>query len=125
MKGIHPNTRDDGVIDYLSQYGKVVTNKVIYGVFGDGPLKGIRNGDRLYKVEIKPSINLGTYHVIDGNKVTARYPGQQLTCARCFGTPSTCPGRGIARKCEVEQGPRVEFVTYIKDLWNKIGHSPE
>ena len=118
MKGIHPNTRDDGVIDYLSKYGKVVTNKVIYGVFGDGPLKGIKNGDRLYKVEVKPTINLGTYHVIDGNKVTARYPGQQQTCARCF-------DRGVERKCEVEEGPNVECITNIKDLWHKIGYSPE
>ena len=30
MKGIHPNTRDDGVINYLEKYGKVGTNKVVY-----------------------------------------------------------------------------------------------
>ena len=87
MRGIHPNTRDDGVTDYLSKYGRLVTSKVIYGVFGDGPLKGLRNGDRSYKLELKPTLNLGTYHVIDGQKVTAKYPGQQQTCARCFGTP--------------------------------------
>ena len=125
FKGIHPNTRDDGVVDYLSKYGKVVANKVIYGVFGEGPLRGIRNGDRSYKVEIKPMINIGTYHVLDGQKVTARYPGQQQTCARCFGTPFTCPGKGIARRCEAEEGPRVEFSRYIQDLWHKIGYSPE
>ena len=125
FKGIHPNTRDDGVVDYLSKYGKVVANKVIYGVFGEGPLRGIRNGDRSYKVEIKPTINIGTYHVLDGQKVTARYPGQQQTCARCFGTPFTCPGKGMARKCELESGPRVEFSQYIQDLWHKIGYSPE
>ena len=49
---------------------------------GDGPLKGFRNGDRMYKMEIKRNTNLGTYHVIDGQRVTARYPGQQQTCAR-------------------------------------------
>ena len=124
MKGIHPNTRDDGVVDYLSKYGRLVTSKVIYGVFGDGPLQGIRNGDRLYKVELKPSINLGTYHVIDGQKVTARYPGQQQTCARCFGTPQTCPGKGMARRCEQEGGPRTEFTDYIFQLWDKIGYNP-
>ena len=104
LKGIHPNTRDDVVMDYLSKYGKVVTNKVIYVVFGEGPLKGMRNGDRSYKVELKPLTNLGTYHVLDGLKVTARYSGQQQTCARCFGTPATCPGRGMARKCELKRG---------------------
>ena len=124
MKGIHPNTRDDGVLDYLSKYGKVVTSKVIYGVFGEGPLKGIRNGDRSYKVEIKPSTNLGTYHVIDGQKVTARYSGQQQTCARCFGTPLNCPGKGMARRCELENGPKVDFTDYIYQLWDKIGYRP-
>ena len=124
MKGIHPNTRDDGVMDYLSKYGKVVTSKVIYGVFGDGPLKGMRNVDRSYKVEIKPLTNLGTYHVVDGQKVTARYPGQQQTCARCFGTPSTCPGKGMAKKCEGEGGLKIEFTDYIRQLWEKIGYCP-
>ena len=103
----------------------MVTNKVIYGVFGDGPLKGIKNGDRLYNVEVNSTINLGTYHAIDGNKGTARCPGQQQTCARCFETHSTCPGREVARKCEVEEGPKVEFIAYIKDLWQKIGYSFE
>ena len=27
MKGIHPNTRDDGVMDYLAKYGKIITTK--------------------------------------------------------------------------------------------------
>ena len=124
MKGIHPNTRDDGVIDYLSKFGRVVTTKVIHGMFGEGPLKGLRNGDRSYKVEIKPTINLGTYHVIDGQKVTARYPGQQQTCARCFGTPRECPGKGMARRCEAERGPKMEFIDYIYKLWESIGYNP-
>ena len=59
---------------------------MVYGVFG-GALKGMRNGDRSYKVEIKPNVNIGTYHVLDGQKVTVRYAGQQQTCARCFETP--------------------------------------
>ena len=77
LKGIHPNTRDDGVLDYLAKYGKIITTKVVYAAFGEGPLKGIRNGDRLYKMEIKSKTNLGTYHVIDGQRITGRYPGQQ------------------------------------------------
>ena len=97
---------------------------MIYGVFGDGPLKGLRNGDRSYKLELKPTLNLGTYHVIDGQKVTAKYPGQQQTCARCFGTPSTCPGKGMARRCELENGPRMDFTQYIYDLWNRIDYCP-
>lgn len=124
MKGIHPNTRDDGVMDYLAKYGKLISTKVVYAAFGEGPLKGLKNGDRLYKIELKSNTNLGTYHVIDGQRVTARYPGQQQTCARCFGTPQSCPGKGMARRCELEHGPKVEFNDYIYQLWNKIGYIP-
>ena len=125
MKGIHPNTREDGVIDYINRYGQLVTDKVVYGVFTAGPLKGFRNSDRAYKVELKPGTNIGTYHVIDGHKVTARYAGQKQTCARCFETALRCPGRGIAKNCEAGGGPRIEFVDYIKNLWSTIGYSPE
>ena len=77
VKGVHPNTRDDVVLDYLGKFGKVSTSKVVYGVYSVGPLKGIRNEDRSFKVEIKPGTNLGSYHVVDGQKVTIRYSGQQ------------------------------------------------
>ena len=42
-KGIHTNTRDDGVTDYLAKNLRLVTSKVIHGVFGERPLKGLRN----------------------------------------------------------------------------------
>ena len=80
-KGIHPNTRDDVVIDYLGKFGNVFTSKVVHSVFSEGALKGLRNGDRNYKMEVRPGTNLGSYHIIDGNKITLRYPGQQKTCA--------------------------------------------
>ena len=47
-----------------------MTKKVIYGVFVDGPLKGIKNGDRNYKLELKPGSSIASYHLIDGQKVT-------------------------------------------------------
>ena len=125
LKGIHPNTRDDGVINYLEKYGKIVTNKVVHGVFTEGPLKGFCNSDRAYKIELRPNVNIGTYHVVDGHKITARYPGQKQTCARCFETPNKCPGRGMARNCETAGGLRVEFCDYIQNLWETIGYSPE
>ena len=123
-KGIHPNTRASVVLDYLAKFGKLSTNKVVYGVYKEGPLKGLRNGDRSYKVEIRPGVNLGSYHYIDSQKVTIRYPGQQQTCARCHKTPLNCRGKGIARRCEAEGGEKVEFPDYILDLWSKIGYSP-
>ena len=89
IRGLHPNTRDDAVLTYLNKFAKSVTNKVIHG-------------DRSYKVEIKPNENIGTYHLIDGQKVTVRYPGQQQTCARCHETAKKCKGDAIARKCETK-----------------------
>ena len=102
----------------------MVTKKVVYGSFGDGPLKGIRNGDRFYKMEVNPKVNMGTYHVIDGHRITLRYHGQQQTCACCFQTAQVCPGKGMARKCDAAGGPKVELTSYIFDLWQKIGYSP-
>ena len=99
MKGIHPNTRDNMALDYLSKFGKIVTTKVVHGVFTDGPLKGIKNGDRSFKLEVKPGENIGSYHVLDGQKVSLRYAGQQQTCGRCHETPQKCRGREIAKKC--------------------------
>ena len=121
VKGVHPNTKDEVVVDYLGKFGKVTTRMVVYK---EGPLQGFRNGDRSFKVEINPGTNLGSYHAIDGHKVTMRYPGQQQTCARCHKTPQYCRGRGVARRCEAEGGLKVEFTDYILDLWSKIGYSP-
>ena len=40
IKGLHPNTRDEFVLAYLNKFAKSVTNKVIHGIYADGPLKG-------------------------------------------------------------------------------------
>ena len=66
LRGVHPNTRDTVVMNYLSKFGKMVTSKVVHEVFAAGPLKGLKNGNRAYKMEIKPGGNLENYHVIDG-----------------------------------------------------------
>ena len=124
IKGIHPNTRDNVVLDYLSKFGKLVTTKVVHGVYQEGPLKGMKNGDRSYKTEVKLGENIGSYHVLDGSKVSLRYPEQKQTCGRCHETPQNCKGRGIARKCEAEGGVRIEFCDYILGLWKRIGYSP-
>ena len=121
---MHPNTRDDGVITYLGKYGKIVTNKVVYGTFRQGPLMGIKNGDRSFKVEVNAGNNIGTYLAVDGQRVTLRYPGQLQTCARCHETAVVCKGGAIARKCEAAQGAKVEFSDYILKLWQKIGYVP-
>ena len=124
VRGLHPNTNDQGVLDYLAKFGKIVTPRVIHCVYSDGPLKGLKNGDRNYKIELKPTTNIGTYHVLFGSKVTFRYPGQKQTCARCYQSSKHCPGGGLARKCEEAGGPKIEFSEYILDLWQKIGYDP-
>ena len=124
LRGVHPNSRDTVVMNYLSKFGKMVTNKVVHEVFGTGPLKGLKNGNRSYKIEIKPGDNIGSYHVIDGQKVSLRYSGQQQTCGRCHQTPNQCIGRGIARECDAKGGLKIEFSDYIKELWAEIGYSP-
>ena len=125
LRGIHPNTRNSVVLDYLSRFGKIISTKAVHGVYSTGPLKGMRNGDRSYKVEVKSGENIGSYHVIDGQKVSLRYSGQQQTCGRCHQTPQKCVGKGIAKKCQAEGGERVEFTDYILNLWKRIGYSPQ
>ena len=124
IKGIHPNTRDEVVTDYLMKFGRLVSTKVIHAVFQDGPLKGFRNGDRSFKVEFKQKVNMGTYHVIDGQKVTVRYLGQQQTCARCHQTGQYCPGKGVAKRCEAAGGAKVELSDHVQNLWKEIGYTP-
>ena len=125
FKGIHPNTRDSTVLSYISKFGAVPQAKVVYGIYNEGPLKGIRNGDRQYKAEIKPGINIGSYHLIDGVKVTLRYAGQQQTCGRCQKIAANCRGGGLAKKCEAQGGERVDFRNFITNLWKDIGYTPE
>ena len=110
---------------YLEKFAKAVTRKVVYGVYAEGPLRGFKNGDRSYKMEIKPGVNLGSYHAIDGQKVNLKYPGQLQTCARCHRTAQECRGKGVAKRCEAKGGMKVEFTDYILDLWAKSGYSPE
>ena len=72
ISGLHPNTKDQAVVKYLSGHGKVSTSdKVIHHVFpgtlGSSLCVGKLNGNRTYMVEItKP---MGSYHIIDGGKV--------------------------------------------------------
>ena len=125
LKNLHPNTRDDTVLYYLKKFAKNVANKVVHGVYADGPLKGLKNSERSFKLEILPNTNIPTYHVIDGSKVIAKYPGQQQTCARCHKTSSNCKGGAIAKKCEEAGGEKVDFAEYILQLWTKIGYVPD
>ena len=70
------------------------------------------------------SLQVEYFPTVDGFKVTLYYAGQQPTCGRCHQVSKLCKGGGIARKCEIEGGLKVEFKDYICGLWNSIGYSP-
>ena len=125
ISGLHPNTKDQAVVRYLSAHGKVsTTDRVIHHVYPGGPgsslCAGKMNGNRTYMVEIlKP---MGSYHIIDGEKVSVKYRGQDRTCARCHKTESVCPGKGMAKDCNSE---RVLLSTHMEEHWEKVGYKPD
>ena len=62
--GLHPDTRDEAVVQYLSAHGEVnKKDPVIYGVFPGAPgstlLSGKRNGNRTYMMEVKKNMGNG------------------------------------------------------------------
>ena len=125
ISGLHPNTKDQAVIRYLSAHGKVSsTDKIIHHVFPGAPgtsvCAGKLNGNRTFMVEIKKT--MGTYHIIDGEKVSIKYRGQDKTCARCHCTESICPGKAMARDCTAE---RVLLSDHMKEHWAKVGYKPD
>ena len=125
ISGLHPNTKDQAVTRYLAAHGKVSTaDRVIHHVYPGAPgsslCAGKLNGNRTYMVEItKP---MGSYHIIDGEKVSVKYRGQDRTCARCHKTESVCPGKAIARDCTSE---RILLSVHMEEHWEKVGYKPD
>ena len=125
VSGLHPNTKDQAVIRYLTAHGKVSQNeKVVYHVFPGEPgtslCAGKFNGNRSYVMEIKEP--MGSYHIIDGEKISIRYPGQEWSCARCHQFKHNCPGSAVARNCTSD---RVMLSEHMAAHWRKIGYKPE
>jgi hypothetical protein len=71
-------------------------------------------------IELK--IPLGSYHIIDGEKVSVMYSGQEWTCASCHQLKSICPGVAVARDCTAD---RVLLSSYMAEHWQKIGYKPD
>ena len=122
--GLHPDTRDEAVVEYLNAHGKVnKKDPIIYGVYpgepGSSLLAGKQNGSRSYMMEVKK--NLGTYHIIDGEKVTIKYRGQIKTCAKCHQNQSICPGKGLARDCTAD---RILLSDHMRQHWQEINFNP-
>jgi hypothetical protein len=125
ITGLHPNTKDQAVVKYLSAHGTVSTvDKIIHHVFpgepGSSLLAGKLNGNRSYMVDLK--VPMGSYHIIDGEKVSVRYSGQEWTCARCHQFKRDCPGSAVARECTAD---RILLSAHMAQHWQKIGYSPE
>ena len=124
VRGLNLNTPDTMVMEYLGLFGKLVKNVAVYVKIQEGPLAGLKNGDRKYMMDFSDGRNLGTYHIIDGAHTHISYAGQRRTCARCHRTPSACPGSGIARTCEERGGLKTGLKEYMEKLWEEIGYKP-
>ena len=73
MTGLHPNTKDQAVIKYLSAHGKFSTaEKVIHHVFpgepGSSLCAGKLRGNRSY-VMVELKVAMGSYHIISERMV--------------------------------------------------------
>ena len=125
IMGLHPDTRDDAVIRYLNAHGQVnMKLPVVYGVYqgvsGSSLLAGKRNSTREYTMEVMK--NIGSTHIIDGERVSVRCPGQMKTCNKCHKTANICPGRGLAKACTSE---KILLSEHIISYWQNINFVPE
>ena len=125
IRGININTPDTLLFTYLSHFGKLVSQKVVYDVVKDGPLQGLKNGDRKFKMDFTGGRNMGTFHLVDGANVMVNYAGQRKTCGRCHGDSRSCMGGGWARSCEQNGGVKVDLRDHMRQLWLNIGFSPD
>ena len=126
VSGLDFNTPDTLIQGYIEKFdGKLVSKEVIYGKHGDGPLKGVFNGERKYNVEFSEKARpMGTYHFLDGAKVRIFYRGNSKTCARCHQVAGNCLGGGFAKDCQLNGGHKVDLAEHMRFLWNDIGFSP-
>ena len=60
-------------------------------------------------VELK--VAMGSYHIIDGEKVSIRYGGQEWTCARCQQFKRDCPGKAVAKECTAVRNKKGQVPT--------------
>ena len=98
VDGLDFNTPDSLVIEYLNKFGTVKTNTVIYTKYEKGPFQGKYTGERKYQVDFNnASRQMGTYHLIDRNKVRVFYRGNRKTCGRCHKLANDCPGEQLQR----------------------------
>ena len=125
ISGLNINTPDSFIFTYVAFFGKMHSHKVIYDREREGPLAGIKNGDRRVMVDFTGAKGMGTYHLMDGEAVTVNYSGQRRTCGRCHQDSRSCPGGGWARRCEEMATPRIDLKDHMKQLWGEVGFKPD
>ena len=123
--GLHPDTKDEAVIRYLNAHGKVntklpVTYSTYPGAPGSSLLAGKRNGNRSYAMEVNK--NIGSVHIIDGEKVSIKYQGQIKTCNKCHQQSNACPGKGLAKDCSAD---RILLSQHMATYWKQINYQPD
>ena len=104
---------------------KVEKSRVILDTYSEGPLKGLQNGDRRYSLEFLPNINVGAWHIVDGQKVTFSFPGQKRSCYRCLRVATECLGKGIAKDCEAAGGQKKLLSDHMREFWSIINYTPD
>ena len=104
----------------------MVTNDVIYGKFSSGPFQGKLNGVRKYRVDFTQiSTPMGTFHMLDGNKVKVFFRGNRSTCGWCHEDVIKCPGGAKAKICKEKETAQVHLGDHMRTLWNVIGFDPQ
>ena len=66
--------------------------------------------------------NIGSAHIIDGEKISIRYPGQTKTCNKCHQQSSICPGKGLAKECSAE---KILLSQHMVSYWKHINLNSE
>ena len=122
ITGLSFNIPDSQVKHYIESFGaKMVGVEPIYGVYKDGPWRGQYNGERRYKADFTEQIMpMGTYHLLNNDKIRVMYPGNTRTCGRCHQAPNSCAGGGIARVCGEQGGEKTTLYNHMKQIWSRI-----
>ena len=66
--------------------------------------------------------NIGSAHIIDGEKVSVKYQGQIKTCNKCHQEATTCPGKSLARDCSSQ---KILLSEHMTSYWKSINFEPE
>ena len=103
------------------KFNRIINDSVIFGKYTEGPFKDEYNGERKYQVDFsEDKIPMGTYHIIDGERVKVFYRGNKKTCARCHEFGEQCAGGGSAKDCEEAGGIKVSLALHMQQLWSKL-----